>query len=101
MISPRLQSLPGTHTPDLTYVKQGQEWAKSQTRATNTPSQVLDPTQTVSEYLEGKLRAFRASCYLSDLTCLRLARIALCREVRRETGLVLLYRSACKLLTLS
>lgn len=76
MTSVNTQALP-SHVPQIEYVTK---------------------TKTVDEYLDEKVRQFRSSCYLVDLTCARLARIALCREVREEMGIRLLYSSAKRLL---
>ena len=53
---------------------------------------------TADQYVEQVTDQYRRGCALSDLTCKRLARIALCREVGRFVGARFSYRQACNLL---
>lgn len=56
------------------------------------------PTDTVDAYLDRLAATYRASCYLSDLTCARVAAVALCREVSTRIGARLTYKAARRLL---
>lgn len=47
---------------------------------------------TADQYVERTVDQYRRSCYLSDLTCKRLARLCLMRDLR------ITYRQACDLL---
>ena len=53
---------------------------------------------TVDAYLNKLAEDYKKSSYLEDLTCLRLARIAICKEVRHTLKVKFTYRQACSLL---
>ena len=53
---------------------------------------------TVDTYLSKLAEDYKKSSYLEDLTCLRVARIALCKEVRHTLKVKFTYRQACTLL---
>jgi hypothetical protein len=53
---------------------------------------------TIDQYLNGLAEQYRRGCELSDLTCKRLARIALCREVSKALSVRFTYRQASALL---
>lgn len=53
---------------------------------------------TLDQYLDGLVDEYKRGCELSDLTCKRKARIALCREVGQRIGYRLTYRQAVVLL---
>lgn len=53
---------------------------------------------SVQDYLNEKIDAYKRSCYLEDLTSLRVACIDLCRTIRKEVGLRMTYRAAKRLL---
>jgi hypothetical protein len=55
-------------------------------------------TTTVTQYITTVAEQYRRGCELSDLTCKRLARIALCREVSRALSVRFTYRQASALL---
>ncbi len=58
------------------------------------------PTEriTIDQYLSGLADQYRRGCALTDLTCKRMARIALCREVSRALSVRFTYRQASALL---
>ena len=72
--------------------------ARTQLPPTATPSQFPVERLTTSQYVDQLADQYRRGCALSDLTCKRLARIALCREVGRFVGARFSYRQACNLL---
>ena len=53
---------------------------------------------TIDQYLSGLADQYRRGCALTDLTCKRMARIALCREVSRTLSVRFTYRQASALL---
>jgi 4-hydroxy-3-methylbut-2-en-1-yl diphosphate synthase IspG/GcpE len=55
-------------------------------------------TTTINQYITTVADQYRRGCQLSDLTCKRLARIALCREVSKALSVRFTYRQACSLL---
>jgi hypothetical protein len=55
-------------------------------------------TTTIDQYISTVAGQYRRGCELSDLTCKRLARIALCREVSRALSVRFTYRQASALL---
>jgi len=72
---------------------------RHQLSPTATPSQYPVERLTVNEYVDQVTDQYRRGCALSDLTCKRLARIALCREIARLfSGARISYRQACNLL---
>ncbi|HNR55120.1 MAG TPA: hypothetical protein PKJ19_08140 [Flavobacteriales bacterium] len=53
---------------------------------------------TVDQYLDRVAAKYRAGCYLEDLTCKRLAAIAMVREVSARLGGRITYKAARRLL---
>lgn len=70
----------------------------NETRSTF-PIEYVRQGETVSAYLDRIAGEYRRSCYLDDLTCRRLAAIALCREVSAKVRARITYRAAVQLLT--
>ena len=72
----------------------------ARTQLPNTPRSTFPVERlTVNEYVDQVTDQYRRGCALSDLTCKRLARIALCREIAQLfSGARISYRQACNLL---
>jgi hypothetical protein len=58
----------------------------------------MNTTTTIDQYITTVTDQYRRGCELSDLTCKRLARIALCREVSKALSVRFTYRQAAALL---
>ena len=71
---------------------------RSQLSPTMPPSTYPVERLTVDQYLSGLADQYRRGCALTDLTCKRMARIALCREVSRTLSVRFTYRKASALL---
>lgn len=53
---------------------------------------------TVDQFIDTVVGEYKRSTYLGDLTCKRVARIAMCREIRERTHSFFTYRQASSLL---
>ena len=64
----------------------------------STQTQQAPAPTTVDSYLSGIIDQYQRSTYLGDLTCMRMARIAMCREIRKTTKTLFTYRQASAML---
>lgn len=71
----------------------------SATRSQYPVEYLKDAPETMDSYLDRIVSQYRNGCACNDLTCRRLAAIALCREVRTRLSARMTYRAAVKLLT--
>lgn len=71
---------------------------RHQLSPTMPPSQYPVERLTIDQYLSGLADQYRRGCALTDLTCKRLARIAMCREVSRVLRVRFTYRQAQQML---